>query len=88
MHCADLNKTSGSNVEAGSLHVQDHGFKAPVKPGVKFHSLLVVSLGGMGHYNHVINDTGGTAQADDFPIQVTGNDPDPANFDGAESPAT
>ncbi|MEV6205347.1 discoidin domain-containing protein [Streptomyces sp. NPDC051771] len=38
--------------------VQDHGFKAPVKPGVKFHSLLVVSLGGMGHYNHVINDTG------------------------------
>ncbi|MFB7828615.1 discoidin domain-containing protein [Streptomyces hydrogenans] len=38
--------------------VQDHGFKAPVKSGVKFHSLLVVSLGGMGHYNHVINDTG------------------------------
>ncbi|WP_338491655.1 discoidin domain-containing protein [Streptomyces sp. SJL17-4] len=38
--------------------VQDHGFKAPVKPGVRFHSLLVVSLGGMGHYNHVINDTG------------------------------
>ncbi|MFF3838070.1 discoidin domain-containing protein [Streptomyces sp. NPDC001930] len=38
--------------------VQDHGFRAPVKPGVKFHSLLVVSLGGMGHYNHVINDTG------------------------------
>ncbi|MFD7769187.1 discoidin domain-containing protein [Streptomyces sp. NPDC059787] len=37
---------------------QDRGFKAPVKPGVKFHSLLVVSLGGMGHYNHVINDTG------------------------------
>ncbi|MGA5468445.1 discoidin domain-containing protein [Streptomyces arboris] len=38
--------------------IQDHGFKAPVKPGVKFHSLLVVSLGGMGHYNHVINNTG------------------------------
>ncbi|MGI5484227.1 discoidin domain-containing protein [Streptomyces lavendofoliae] len=37
---------------------QHHGFKAPVKPGVRFHSLLVVSLGGMGHYNHVINDTG------------------------------
>ncbi|MBT2895337.1 discoidin domain-containing protein [Streptomyces sp. McG3] len=37
---------------------QDHGFKAPVKPGVKFHSLLVVSLGGMGHYNYVINNTG------------------------------
>ncbi len=37
---------------------QDHGFKAPVKPGVKFHSLSVVSLGGMGHYQHVINNTG------------------------------
>lgn len=37
---------------------QDHGFKAPVKPGVKFHSLLTVSLGGNGHYEHVINDTG------------------------------
>ncbi|OEJ97231.1 discoidin domain-containing protein [Streptomyces thermolilacinus] len=37
---------------------QDHGFKTPVKPGVRFHSLLVVSLGGMGHYNHVINETG------------------------------
>ncbi|MFJ6797093.1 discoidin domain-containing protein [Streptomyces sp. NPDC091268] len=38
--------------------IQDHGFKAPVKPGVKFHSLLTVSLGGNGHYAHVINDTG------------------------------
>ncbi|MFB7588659.1 discoidin domain-containing protein [Streptomyces sp. NPDC056169] len=37
---------------------QDHGFKAPVKPGVKFHSLLTVSLGGNGHYEHVINETG------------------------------
>jgi hypothetical protein len=37
---------------------QDHGFKAPVKPGVKFHSLLVVSLSGHGHYEHVINDMG------------------------------
>ncbi|MFD5328378.1 discoidin domain-containing protein [Streptomyces sp. NPDC127092] len=37
---------------------QDHGFRAPVKPGVRFHSLLVVSLGGNGQYEHVINDTG------------------------------
>ncbi|MFG2869246.1 discoidin domain-containing protein [Streptomyces sp. NPDC048338] len=37
---------------------QAHGFKAPVKPGVKFHSLLVVSLSGNGQYDHVINDTG------------------------------
>ncbi|GGV18079.1 hypothetical protein GCM10010275_69670 [Streptomyces litmocidini] len=37
---------------------QDHGFRAPVKPGVRFHDLLVVSLGGNGQYEHVINDTG------------------------------
>ncbi|MFC8538388.1 discoidin domain-containing protein [Streptomyces sp. NPDC057249] len=37
---------------------QDHGFEAPVKAGVKFHDLLVVSLGGQGQYNHVINNTG------------------------------
>ncbi|UYQ60564.1 discoidin domain-containing protein [Streptomyces peucetius] len=37
---------------------QEHGFRAPVKPGVRFHHLLVVSLGGNGHYEHVINQTG------------------------------
>ncbi|MEU6623988.1 discoidin domain-containing protein [Streptomyces litmocidini] len=37
---------------------QDHGFRAPVRPGVKFHDLLVVSLGGNGQYEHVINDVG------------------------------
>lgn len=37
---------------------QDHGFQAPVKPGVRFHGLLVVSLGGNGQYEHVINDVG------------------------------
>ncbi|MEU6933437.1 discoidin domain-containing protein [Streptomyces sp. NPDC046374] len=37
---------------------QDHGFKAPVKPGVRFHGLLTVSLGGNGQFKHVINDTG------------------------------
>ncbi|MGW7634724.1 coagulation factor 5/8 type domain-containing protein [Streptomyces decoyicus] len=37
---------------------QDHGFEAPDKPGVKFHDLLVVSLGGKGQYEHVINGIG------------------------------
>ncbi|MET9700526.1 discoidin domain-containing protein [Streptomyces sp. NPDC006529] len=37
---------------------QDHGFEVPVKPGVRFHDLLVVSLGGNGQYEHVINSTG------------------------------
>ncbi|MER7734693.1 discoidin domain-containing protein [Streptomyces erythrochromogenes] len=37
---------------------QEHGFQAPVTPGVRFHDLLVVSLGGNGQYEHVINSTG------------------------------
>ncbi|MYX66357.1 hypothetical protein [Streptomyces sp. SID8373] len=50
---------------------QDHGFEAPVKDGVKFHDLLVVSLGGQGQYNHVINDTGSpTSGTDTVPSQV------------------
>ncbi|MEU6125010.1 coagulation factor 5/8 type domain-containing protein [Streptomyces sp. NPDC047123] len=46
------NYTSDSSIRQG------HGFGAPKVPGVKFHNLLVVSLGGMGQYDHVINDTG------------------------------
>ncbi|MEU7057590.1 coagulation factor 5/8 type domain-containing protein [Streptomyces sp. NPDC046197] len=38
--------------------VQHNGFAAPDRPGVRFHDLLVVSLGGNGQYEHVINDTG------------------------------
>ncbi|MET9443871.1 coagulation factor 5/8 type domain-containing protein [Streptomyces sp. NPDC006610] len=38
--------------------VQHHGFAAPERPGVRFHDLLVVSLGGNGQYAHVINDLG------------------------------
>ncbi|HYW27920.1 MAG TPA: coagulation factor 5/8 type domain-containing protein [Terriglobales bacterium] len=37
-------------------------FEAPVTPGVKFHDLLTVSLGGVGVIDHVINDTGAAAQ--------------------------
>lgn len=50
----------------------DRGFEVPVKPGVRFHSLLAVSLGGKGRYIHVINDTGGPAQgAETIPATVT-----------------
>ncbi|WP_329325793.1 coagulation factor 5/8 type domain-containing protein [Streptomyces luteogriseus] len=44
------------NVDPGI--VQHHGFTAPNRPGVRFHDLLVVSLGGNGQYERVINDTG------------------------------
>ncbi|MFI6478566.1 discoidin domain-containing protein [Nonomuraea sp. NPDC050663] len=50
----------------------DRGFEVPVKPGVRFHSLLAVSLGGKGRYNHVINNTGGPAQGvETVPATVT-----------------
>ncbi|MEU6064282.1 coagulation factor 5/8 type domain-containing protein [Streptomyces sp. NPDC047082] len=38
--------------------VQHNGFAAPDRPGVRFHNVLVVSLGGNGQYEHVINETG------------------------------
>ncbi|EGE42000.1 coagulation factor 5/8 type domain-containing protein [Streptomyces sp. SID4928] len=51
--------------------IQEHGFEAPVKPGVKFHSLIVVSLSGNGQYEHVINDVGSpTSGPDTIPSQV------------------
>ncbi|GLX93305.1 sialidase [Herbidospora sp. NEAU-GS84] len=40
----------------------DRVFEVPIRPTVKFHSLLAVSLGGNGIINHVINTTGGPAQ--------------------------
>ncbi|MFK4212049.1 coagulation factor 5/8 type domain-containing protein [Streptomyces sp. NPDC030920] len=50
---------------------QDYGFQAPVKPGVRFHDLLVVSLGGKGQYEHVINGTGSpTSGSDTVPSKV------------------
>jgi hypothetical protein len=40
-----------------TLHAS-HAFEAPVRPGVRFHDLLTVSLNGAGTIDHVINDTG------------------------------
>lgn len=38
--------------------VQEHGFATPTGSGIKFHNIMVVSLGGQGQYAHVINDHG------------------------------
>ena len=40
----------------------DRGFEVPVTPGVRLHSVLTVSLGGVGTIDHVVNNTGGPAQ--------------------------
>jgi hypothetical protein len=60
------------NFTADPSIVQDHGFESPDTPGVKFHDLLVVSLGGNGQYAHVINDTGpATSGTSTTPSTVT-----------------
>ena len=41
--------------------VNAHAFEVPNTPWVQFHDLVTVSLGGVGTIEHVINDTGGTA---------------------------
>ncbi|MET9365013.1 coagulation factor 5/8 type domain-containing protein [Streptomyces sp. NPDC006632] len=46
------------NYTADTGIVQHHGFAAPNAAGVKFHDVLVVSLGGNGQYEHVINEAG------------------------------
>ncbi|GAA4698620.1 F5/8 type C domain-containing protein [Promicromonospora umidemergens] len=40
----------------------DNGFEVPRTPGVRMHSLLTVSLGGVGTYEHVINGVGPRAE--------------------------
>nr|BFE71799.1 hypothetical protein GCM10020092_051000 [Actinoplanes digitatis] len=51
--------------------VAARGFEAPNRSGVRFHSLLTVSLGGVGSITNVINTTGNVAQgADTVPSYV------------------
>ncbi len=50
--------------------MQHHGFAAPVRPGVRFHNLLVVSLGGNGQYECVINDAGAASGTSTVPSTV------------------
>ncbi|MFF2654192.1 coagulation factor 5/8 type domain-containing protein [Streptomyces sp. NPDC058045] len=60
------------NYTADDTIRQGHGFRTPVTEGVKFHDVLVVSLGGKGQYDHVINETGGaTSGSDTVPSKVT-----------------
>ncbi|MEU8866012.1 coagulation factor 5/8 type domain-containing protein [Streptomyces umbrinus] len=52
--------------------LQHHGFATPVNPNVKFHNIMVISLGGQGQYERVINDTGSpTSGSNTVPSVVT-----------------
>ena len=50
--------------------VNAHAFEVPNSPGVQFHDLVTVSLGGVGTIEHVINDTGGTANSSNQVIDL------------------
>ncbi|QWF83608.1 Exo-beta-1,3-glucanase [Amycolatopsis sp. CA-230715] len=39
--------------------VAERSFEAPEAPGIRFHGMVTVSLGGTGTINHVLNDRGG-----------------------------
>ncbi|WP_333771120.1 hypothetical protein [Streptomyces sp. IBSBF 2435] len=47
-----------------------HAFEVPNVSGVKFHSALTVSLGGVGTITHVINDTGAVTASNTTPSNV------------------
>ena len=38
-------------------------FEVPVRPGVRFHNMVTVSLGGVGTIRRVINNTGETVSS-------------------------
>ncbi len=42
-------------------HRQRPWFEVPNRAGIQLHDILTVSLGGVGTIEHVVNDTGATA---------------------------
>ncbi|MQY09987.1 hypothetical protein SRB5_00910 [Streptomyces sp. RB5] len=60
------------NFTADPSIVQQHGFQVPVKSGIKLHDIQVISLGGMGQYAHVVNNTGApTSGTSTIPSKIT-----------------
>jgi hypothetical protein len=49
------------NFDVDPSIINDHAFEVPDTSGVQFHDLVTVSLGGVGTIEHVINETGATA---------------------------
>jgi len=51
--------------------VGERGFEAPTRTGVRFTNMVIVSLGGVGTINRVINNTGGPANATTQVVYLT-----------------
>jgi hypothetical protein len=54
---------SYSYFDANPETVASRAFEVPDTPGVKFHALVTVSLGGVGTIGHIINGAGGCSDA-------------------------
>src|SRR3954454_17303514 len=53
-----------------SIH-SSHAFEVPVRPGVKLHDLLTLSITDHGTIDHVVNDYGPPTKPDTTPSDVT-----------------
>jgi len=61
------------NFDVNSAVVATSAIVAPVNSGVKFHSMVTVSLGGTGTISHIINNEGGPSNSSNTTAyQVTG----------------
>jgi hypothetical protein len=61
------------NFDVNSSVVATSAITAPVNSGVKFHSMVTVSLGGVGTITHIINSEGGPSNSSGTTkYQVTG----------------
>jgi len=58
------------NFEVDPSIINDHAFEVPATSGVQFKDLVTVSLGGVGTIEHVINETGATANSADQVIDL------------------
>jgi hypothetical protein len=59
-----------TSVAGLGLSPDDVTIEVPNTPGVQFHDLVTVSLGGVGTIEHVINGTGGTANTSNQVIDL------------------
>ncbi|MFC0850239.1 hypothetical protein ACFH04_41945 [Streptomyces noboritoensis] len=65
--------------------VAERAFEAPSAAGVRFHDMVTVSLGGTGTINHVINNSGGTANSSNNVVNLS-RGPEPGRRHGHEWP--
>ncbi|HMF82949.1 MAG TPA: hypothetical protein VKI01_06715, partial [Acidimicrobiia bacterium] len=77
--CSGSSQHSRLNPAGGDVQ-QSGAQKVPVPA-----NQIIINTATLTVIKHVVNDNGGTAQASDFTMSVTGTNPNPASFSGTES---